>query len=480
MASLDHIIVLMMENNSFDRMLGSLFVERSGGGGIKGTANNHWNDDQSASAKPPTRHLLQPTKTRVVQPDPNHEHLHVMDQIRGPCKGFVTDFATVYPASDWLQRQEIMGYYPDGDLPNLHKLAKEYTVCDRWFSSMPGPTWPNRVFAHTGTSLGYTTNSVANNWNQTTLYDRFDSNSISWKIYYGDGDVSQTVVLRHAPWVDPMRYFYRDVQGPENKFPQFCFIEPHYGTLPWNRQNQNDQHPVSDVFRGEVLIREVYNAIRANQALWQRSLLVITYDEHGGFYDHVDPPSAVPPDNRTDQTKFDFRRLGVRVPTILVSPWLDQGIITDTFDHTSVLKFVSEKWGLGNFLGDRVASPSTASFVKYLRKSPRQTFNLLPKTNIPTLLAPQVGAEMTDHQRSLIELGHHLASRIDEPTVRDHLMVRAVVPTQEAEAQLAVEQFRAFLVDTAKRPVSQLPRAGKKSVQRKAAGKRLRKAKRSK
>jgi phospholipase C len=258
-----------------------------------------------------------------------------------------------------------------------------------------------------------------------------------------------------------MRYFYRDVQGPEKNFAQFCFIEPHYGTL--NKKSQNDQHPLSDVFRGEVLIRDVYNALRANAALWERSLLVITYDEHGGFYDHVDPPDAIPPDSRTDQSKFDFKQLGLRVPTILLSPWLDKGVIVDTFDHTSLLKFLTDKWGLSG-LGDRVASANT--FAKYLRKSPRPTFNLLSLTNIPGLLPPPAHAELTDNQRALIELGHNLASRIDDPSVRDPLLARFAAPTPEAEALLAVEQFRAFMVHMAKQPESQVSPKRKKKMRR--------------
>jgi len=472
MASLDHIIVLMLENNSFDRMLGALFPERVGGGGIKGSANNHWNDDTSPKPKAPVRHVMQPTIARTVQPDPMHEYTNVLNQFKGPNKGFVTDFATTYETTDWLQRQEIMGYYDDGILPNLHTLAKQYTVCDRWFSSMPGPTWPNRVFVHTGTSLGYTTNSMGNNWDQWTLYDLLGDNGVSWKIYYADGDISQALVLRHTPWVDPMSYFYIAARGPEASFPKYCFIEPNYGSYPWDKVSQNDQHPLSDVFRGEKLIWDVYNALRANDSLWQRSLLVITYDEHGGFYDHVEPPGppdAVPPDNRTDASGFKFDKLGLRVPTILLSPWLDQGVITDTFDHTSLLKFLIDKWNLTNLLGDRVASANT--FAKYLRKTPRQTYKLLPKSNIPTLHATPESTELSDNQRSLIELGHHLATQISDPDVRTALMKRPVTPM--AEAQLAVEQFRSFRVDQAKNPSSprQLPGKKKKGLRTKASKK---------
>ena len=473
MPSLEHIIILMLENNSFDRMLGGLFPETPDGGGIQGSAADHWNDDASAAPRQPARHVMQPTSARVIRPDPMHEYVNVQDQLKGPNGGFVTDYAKTYPDTDWLQRQEIMNYYDEGTLPVLHTLAKQYIVCDRWFSSMPGPTWPNRVFVHTGTSLGYTTNSVGNKWDQETLYELLDSNGLSWKIYYGDGDISQTVVLRHSPWVDPMRYFFRDVQGPEAKFPKYCFIEPNYGTFPWDKVSQNDQHPLSDVFRGEKLISDVYNALRANDPLWRNSLLVITYDEHGGFYDHVVPPSAVRPDDKMDSSGFRFDRLGLRVPTILASPWLDKGTISDTFDHTSLLKFVVDNWGLTNLLGDRVGSASTNTFSKYLRKTPRQTYGQLPATTTPALQATPPNVELTDNQRSLIELSHHLATRISDPNMRSALMVRPAAATDRDEAQFATEQFRSFLVDQAKKTPPQntaakarprKPRRAKKAV----------------
>lgn len=446
MASLEHIIVLMLENNSFDRMLGALLPERPGGGGIKGTAANHWNDD--SSARPPVRHQMAPTTTRQVLKDPGHDLGDTLAQLQGPCKGFVANFVAKYPRSAWADRQEIMGYYADGQLPTLHRLAKAFTICDRWFSSMPGPTWPNRVFVHTGTSLGYTTNSVGNNWDQRTLYEAFDDLGISWKIYHGDGDISQTSVLRHSPWVYPMKNFFRDAAAPEGRFQKYTFIEPHFGTL--SKAMQNDQHPPSDVRKGDALIAEVYNALRANGALWQKSLLVITYDEHGGFYDHVDPPASVPPDNRTDATKFDFKKLGVRVPTILISPWLDQGVIQDTFDHTSLLKFVCDKWSVGNQLGNRVASASTNTFAKYIRKQPRNTSKVLPSLKAPSVLAPLYGKGPTDHQEALMELGQSLATRVVDADLRNQLLGPPAGPGDGDRAQLAIERFEAFLLDKAK------------------------------
>ena len=151
-----------------------------------------------------------------------------------------------------------------------------------------------------------------------------------------------------------------------------------------------------------------------------------------------------------------------RVPTILLSPWLDQGIISDTFDHTSLLKFLLNKWGLTNLLGARSASANTNTFYKYLRKTPRQTYKLLPKSNIPTLHATPESIELSDNQKSMIELGHHLAMQISDPNIRNALMTRSAAATPRSEAQLAVEQFRSFMVDQAKNPTAPRPLPGNK------------------
>jgi phospholipase C len=153
-----------------------------------------------------------------------------------------------------------------------------------------------------------------------------------------------------------MQQFYTDVAGSETAFPQYTFIEPTYfGQL------QDDQHPPSDIMRGELLLANVYNALVANAELWKKSLLVVLYDEHGGFFDHVNPPQAVAPDANTKE--FSFTQYGVRVPAILISPWIKPGVAHDIFDHTSILKYVTDKWGLGP-LGDRVAAAK--SFAPYI------------------------------------------------------------------------------------------------------------------
>src|SRR5438445_5644782 len=139
-----------------------------------------------------------------------------------------------------------------------------------------------------------------------------------------------------------------DVSGKEEEFPRYVFLEPTYYA-----PGADDDHPPHDVMGGEQLIADVYNALRAHDVLWKRSLLVILYDEHGGFYDHVSPPAAAPPDHHQEEYAFD--RLGVRVPALLVSPYARKGVVQTVFDHTCLLKYLTEKWQLGP-LAERVAS----------------------------------------------------------------------------------------------------------------------------
>jgi phospholipase C len=362
---IQHVIVLMLENRSFDHMLGGL------SDAIPGL-------DGAPKAGEPARTNRADGRTykqtdgasRTLKYDPKHELAHTLNQLAKGNAGFVDDFVRAYPASLPEDRAEIMKYFADGELPSLHALAKNFTVCDKWFSSLPGPTWPNRFFVHSGTSLGRVSmpNGILDanlHWyDQTTLYDRLDEKKISWRIYYGD--VPQSLILVHqlepenALGYAKMPKFFRDAAGDANDFPQFCFIEPAY-----YQPGATDDHPPHDVLEGERLIASVYNAIRRNDALWKSSLLVLLYDEHGGFYDHVVPPGAVPPDHHVEEYTFD--QLGVRVPAILVSPFVNPGVVHTVFDHTSVLRYVSDKWDLAP-LGERVAAAN--SFASALLAAP--------------------------------------------------------------------------------------------------------------
>jgi phospholipase C len=400
----EHVIVLMMENCSFDRMLGML-------PGVEGVdlASPQTNPDFPA----PTPIDQAITTEPNMALDPEHDLDDCLRQISGPCQGFVADFAQHYPQSTPELRAEIMGYYNPGFLSVIYKLGSSFLTCDHWYSSLPGPTWPNRFFVHSGTSLGHTTmpdgifHPDIHCYDQPTVYQRLSEAGISWSIYFGD--FPQSIVMTEQ-WKYPEHYhgisqFYADLAGPEASFPQYCFIEPTYfGKL------QNDQHPPSNVKRGEQLIANVYNALRANQGLWEKSLLVILYDEHGGFYDHVEPPVAVPPDDNVKE--FSFAQYGVRVPAILVSPWVNSGVVRDEFDHTSLLKYVTDKWGLSP-LGNRVASART--FAGYVADG-----LAAPRTNTPpSLTPPQVADDpaqtsLNAHQTALVGFSRYLETQIQQ------------------------------------------------------------------
>lgn len=436
-----HVVVLMLENNSFDRMLGCMKAVHPELEGVEPNAEPPTNPDF-----PDASHLfaqLPDAEDKVAQ-DPGHELDDVLRQIHAGCSGFVTDFVQHCPTAPKSEKYEIMAYFNRGALPVLHRLAEDFLICDHWFSSVPGPTWPNRFFVHSGTSLGHV--DMPNGffhpgihcYDQPTVYERLSEKKISWKIYFGD--FPQTVLMTHQ-WTHLESYrhlekFFEDAAGAENTFPQYSFIEPYYFGA-----KQNDQHPPTDVRHGEALIAQVYNALRANEELWQSTLFVLLYDEHGGFYDHVPPPTTIAPDEHTN--KFDFTTLGVRVPALLISPWLDRGVLKTVFDHTSLLKYVSDKWSLGP-LGMRAAQAKTFSDALMKRMSARDDCPKLIDTPTPEDNPKDV--PLNGHQAALAGFSHHLAVNVtksDDATIAGQS--RAMASGYEAQSKAVAERADQFL-----------------------------------
>jgi Phospholipase C len=309
---IEHVVVLMMENNGFDRMLGAMSAVHRGLDGIDPARPHH-----NPAATPGKPVLTQrETQSRNIDRDPKHYLANSLAQYAdGTNSGFVADFVRTHPNSTDEERQEIMGYFPRGFLPGLHTLAENFVVCDHWFSSLPGPTWINRLFAHSGTSNGHVNepgglfSSKLHMYDQRTLYDELTEAGVPWRIYFGD--VPQTLVLSHQ-WshLDHYRRFGRwHADIARGDLPAYTFIEPSYFG-----PEQNDQHPPHDIMRGDALIADVYNTLLKNPALFAKTLLIVLYDEHGGFFDHVIPPATVPPDDHTEHFGFDL--LGFRVPAV--------------------------------------------------------------------------------------------------------------------------------------------------------------------
>lgn len=413
---IEHVVLLLMENHSFDQMLGCLDEVHAGLNGARNAASKS-NDDGKGHTFVP-----QATRERQMQLDPNHGHQAVLTQIAGDNGGFVRSFANDYPKSSIAARRDIMGYYPRGFLPALHTLGAQFTVCDAWFSSLPGPTWPNRYFALTGTSMGQVEmprglDALNPKWyteqSQDTIFDRLNAEKKTWKIYFYDFPAS--LLLKNQRRAENLANyhlfdtFFTDAAGPADAFPQFVLIEPKYFG-----EAQNDDHPPHNIMKAEKLIADTYNALRSNQALWEHTLLVILYDEHGGFFDHVPPPSnAVAPDEHTDT--FGFTQLGVRVPAILVSPWCDAGVCHAQFDHCSLLKYLCDKWKLAP-LGHRTqAAASVGLAIRATGMARTDTPPFIRVTN-QSLIAEHVELEKkssNNNQHGLHHFADYLHAELD-------------------------------------------------------------------
>lgn len=438
-----HVVLLMLENRSFDHMLGVLQAEIPTLDGVPPGGPARTNADASGRT-----YAQSPTRTRRVSPDPMHERANVEVQLRGDNEGFVRDYGDSYPDATTAQRGEVMGFFPAGFLPALHALARQFAVCDAWFASVPGPTWPNRLFAMSGTSQGRVEMPKGffepnlHRYDQPSVFRRLREAGRSWRVYHGDTPLALLLAdqrsLRSVPHYFGFEWLAEHAAGDADDFPDFAFVEPDY---LW--PTTNDDHPPHDVLNGQRLIAEVYNAIRANDALWRSTALVITYDEHGGFYDHVSPPATQPPDGDTDEYAFD--RLGVRVPAVVVSPWLPPQVCSTVFDHTSLLKSLTTRWQLGP-MGARVAAANDLLGSLTLAAAPR--------TDTPARLAlgaaramaaaPARPPRLNDNQQAILAFAQYLETLTPAVAAARARTARALRGPADA-SRLARQRARAFL-----------------------------------
>jgi len=355
--NLKHIVVLMMENRSFDHMLGALKKTDKRIDGLSGNESNPGID-----GKPVTVQDQADYRDQLVH-DPDHHFPGTDLQIFGGqtgtgrvanMQGFVKSYYT--QTKDANLAKEIMNYFKPEKLPVLTTLATEFALFNRWFSSIPGPTICNRAFAHYGTSFGQVGMNVFYiGKNIESIYGRMIDAGRTAKIYYYDQQSSTMEIvnlLQHQPEVfGAFSQFIADCKA--GKLPDYSFIEPAYNDHPGPGGGEilaSDQHPTHDVYEGERFISMVYNAIRGNDALWSTTALLVVYDEHGGLYDHVVPPdskgdgfTAQPADTGTGMP-FAFDRLGVRVPAILISPYVPKGTVVDgrIFEHACIPNTITQ------------------------------------------------------------------------------------------------------------------------------------------
>jgi phospholipase C len=338
---IEHLVVLMMENRSFDHMFGFM---KSNAWPVDGLNGNETNLDSQGAAVQVSRDAQH---AGDLHPDPPHDFLSVNQQIFGNLAGSgqptMQGFVKAYEGKtkNVQKSHNVMKCFGPGRLPNLQTLAQEYAVCDRWFASVPGPTLPNRAFSIGATSLGRV-DMNPNYLSLKTVFQLLDEHGVSSKIYYTDYTLCLAVefILKRAK---RFLFFLEDFENDckKNKLPALSFVEPRFNDLstPGEFFGASDQHPDHNMRLGERVINFVYEAVKKNKQTWESTLLLITYDEHGGLYDHVAPPETVNPgDKPIDSSIFDFKRLGIRVPAVLISPFIEKGtIIHDVFDHTSII-----------------------------------------------------------------------------------------------------------------------------------------------
>jgi len=354
--NIENIIVLMLENRSFDHMFGYLTIDQPKvpGDKIDNLHGDESNLDSEGTAVPVSMDAKYSGDYRV---DPGHhypdvtEQLFEKDDVRSSAKptmgGFVKNYGA-QPGGSVAASHRIMKCFDPQKLPALTTLAKEYAVCDRWFSSIPGPTLPNRAFVHACTSLGHVDMNPVAYWSVKSLYEQLDAQRVTSRVYSHDGNTIaftfRNLFKKGGKFLGSYNDFLDDLDG--KKLPKYCFVEPRFNDW-YDEANHiyyisDDQHPDNNVVEGELLIREVYEAIRDSR-YWEKCLFVVTYDEHGGFFDHVPPPKTVPSGQEGDKATFDFKRLGVRVPAVLISPYIERGTIVHTqLEHSSIAATVRE------------------------------------------------------------------------------------------------------------------------------------------
>jgi phospholipase C len=408
---IDHVIVLVLENRSFDQLLG---FHPSGNPEFDGLLHGGPYQNPGYQGGPPV--AAEPTGKQVLPVDPDHAHDAVMLQLgltgagagRTPTMaGFVDSYerkgrglaapafeGLLAPIANWLHLGQstgttapvsgrgplVMRCLAPEHLPVLTELAASFGVCTRWFASVPGETWPNRNFLHAATSDG-TTDIEPRFYANTTIFELLEQAGKRWHIYYDD---TPQVWAFNKLWDEGRAAnWYRSAEFATHvrsgRLPHYSFIEPNHRPpihatpfvhVDGVHGHSNSQHPANnqvpdadydaapaagpgDFERGESLVAEVYEALRANPGVFNRSVLLVAYDEHGGFYDHVPPPTGVPAPGgplrpgllgwlarwllHRRAAAFDFTMLGVRVPALVVSPFVPAGSVDPTVrDHASV------------------------------------------------------------------------------------------------------------------------------------------------
>lgn len=470
MPQIEHVVYYMLENRSFDNLLGWLYDDNKKPSRIIGNPINKEHDFHGLKENtyyncfdnsPNEKHYVRRGASHMDTPstDPNEPFLDVNEQIFGvffdeappdgtkpTMSGFLSNYRKAYKGfagilcdqgdshySTIAQRLgahfpfvcqqltddealSILETYAPEQVPVMSELARNFAVSDLWFSSVPTQTMANRAFSVCGTSCGLVDNHgkllglVPGPYDALSIWDVLSAHGYAspddWMIYYQDKEEWEWCLTQqafHIPDSDNhlkhIDQFFAAVEA--GKLPSFSYLEPAWYGAHLNN-NGNSYHPPSDLIPGEEFLLKLYEKLTSNRELWSKTLLIISFDEHGGTYDHVAPPwgalspwgDGAPPADLEHQ--FQFNRFGIRVPTIMVSPWIDEGVVfrspTDVpFDHTSLIATLLKWKGIDPKdvgMGQRVAHAPTFESV-LTRETPRD--------DVPTLaLAPAAAARLAN------------------------------------------------------------------------------------
>jgi phospholipase C len=466
LSKINHIVVVMLENRSFDHMLGFLYQSSNNvsplGQPFEGLKGNETNLD--TSGKPVAVFPIQsgnPHPYLMPGANPGEGYLNTNSELFGsqdapnpiaPASnsGFVTNFAYTlgWEGKDpggviaGTQPSAIMGVYTPATLPILSKLATGYAVCDHWYASAPTETFPNRAFVSMATSQGFVQDKSCSVYTAPSIFTALAKKSKTWSVYGYDapplmrGSVAD---IAHAPESQFGEFADFQKAAKNGSLANYVFLEPQWGTTG------NSQHPNYDVSKGEQFLHDVYYALFGTQ-VWNQTLLIITYDEHGGCYDHVPPPeNAIPPDNSAGELDFDFKRFGLRVPTVLVSPSIAAGTVFRTksatpFDHTSVLATVEARFGVPSLTKRDAAAPNVGA-VLTLQKL--RTDDPLSGVKVPTsAVPPPLSAKPDKFEAAIAEHAQDLP--LHDGAGNGHHHVAPLFATGEAAKAYARQRYQQY------------------------------------
>jgi phospholipase C len=360
--SIKTIVIVMMENRSFDHMLGYLSLPPANRADVDGQSLDpawlaKFTNYDGGAAIPPF-HSTNP-HTMPDDFDPPHERSNIAAQIDPrqddsfPLNAFVSAIPPTV-STDPDIRKLVMSYFGAAEAPMNDFFAANFTICDRWFCSIPAGTQPNRLMSMSGFTMIDINHDILPD--QELIYDWLNARQISWRVYHQEIPFFSMM----PKWLPSILFgsnfkCFEDMESdirntPPDQLPQVIFVEPTYQDAP-HTGTSTDDHAPAGISDGQEFLMQVYKAVTASPAFWQNVLMIVDYDEHGGFFDHVPPPvitTSQPPG--ATWSGGTFESLGVRTPAYLISPYVKAGVTShNLLDHTSVLKFLGEKFGNGSY-----------------------------------------------------------------------------------------------------------------------------------